>query len=120
LASPVGQPVLRGERLQRELRPLLVGHVAQRFDHRDQTARFVMDGAGIDGEIELIAEFWHHAPVLGAQAHAGVARTPLGIERGELVRPIERHEIRQAIAALPVEGAPMSGRAQHLGRGDTG
>ena len=77
-AAPIGkagQSVLGGERLQRHFRPLLVGHVAQGLDHRDQIAGFVVDRAGIDGEIQMIAELRHHAPVFGAEARAVVLWT---------------------------------------------
>ena len=60
-----GQAVARGQRLQGLLGALLIGHVAQRFDHRDQLAALVVDRTGIDGEIQLVAELRHHAPVFG-------------------------------------------------------
>ena len=56
---------------------------------------------------ELIAEFRHDAPVLGAEAYSSVAGAVFGIELRELVGPVERHQVRQAITALPVKGAPM-------------
>src|SRR5215469_17266356 len=75
-----------------------------------------MDGAGINREIEMIAELWHHAPVLGGKAHAVLAaHEMLRIEIGELVRTLQRHEVGETVALLFVEGAPVLGGADDLG-----
>ena len=116
-----GQAVLGGERLQGRLGALLVGHVAQGLDDRDQIAGLVMDRAGVDGEIEVAAELRHHAPVLGGKAGAVVAVDgEFGIELGELVGPAERHEIGKAVSAPFVERAPVLAGADHLGGRDAG
>lgn len=62
------QSVFVGEMqaLQRRLRQLLLGHVAQRLDHCDQLAVFVIDRTGIDRQIEAFADARHDAPNFGA------------------------------------------------------
>ena len=117
-----GQSVLGRQGLQGHFRPLLVSHVAQGFDHRDQIAVFIVDGAGVNGQIQVIAQLRHHAPVLGAEAEATAFRNSVlfGVEFVQLVLPPEGHQIRQAISALLVEGTPVPGGAQDFGCGDAG
>ena len=65
-----------------------------------------LNRAGVDRQIQLIAELRHHAPVFGGKANAVVGDGVLGIELAQFVGPLQCDQIGQ-IALLLIECAPM-------------
>ena len=99
-AAAVGdsrQSVAGGQLFKRGLRPAVIGHVAQGFNDSQQLSVGVIDGAGVDGEIEFGAEAGHDAPVFRVDAESRAGGIVVGdVERLDFFHAALHQQISEA------------------------
>ena len=99
----------------------MLRHVAQRLDHRDQLAVFVIDRTSIYRQIEAFADARHDTPDFGAQSEAAIAMDHVGlIEVAKFLGLPECQNVGQTVAGRVIEASPLVAGAEHLGGGRSG